>query len=499
MFHYKALAASSALVFLMGGTAHAALTADQVWQSWKDAAKLAGLEITSATEANSGGVLTLNGVTIAPPGKTDGLKVSDITLTEESDGSVTIRPGATIGADGGEAGRLAITHEGLELKAREGDTGALVYDYSADKLSAMVASVTDGFSFTEEPAKKVTNDVVVNFDDLTGTYTDAPGTNRTFSMDIAASKLAYEVKTDDPNMQMKNAGTSTTDDVAMSFKLALPSTLPLAEINSPGGFAKALEEGMAASLTTKQGATTGTISQEDQMFPYQGTIASAGGEGAFSIDKSVVSVQSQGGGLVVDITSPSVPAPIKVSVESMVMNLLSPMKAVDAAADYGVTLKLGQLTLNDELWGLVDAGGALKREPFDLVIDVNGKTKIDWPAIIAADETGSQPPVPAPETLNITEIALKVAGAAANATGAFTFDNSMGAPMPMGTADVSVTGANALIDGLIKTGLVKEEDAMGVRMMMGAFMTPGSEPDSLTSKIEAKEGFQIFVNGQRIQ
>ena len=220
MFHYKALAASSALVFLMGGTAHAALTADQVWQSWKDAAKLAGLEITSATEANSGGVLTLNGVTIAPPGKTDGLKVSDITLTEESDGSVTIRPGATIGADGGEAGRLAITHEGLELKAREGDAGALVYDYSADKLSAIVATVTDGFSFTEEPAKKVTNDVVVNFDDLKGTYTDAPGTNRTFSMDIAASKLAYEVKTDDPNMQMKNAGTRHNRTCSCAYHLA---------------------------------------------------------------------------------------------------------------------------------------------------------------------------------------------------------------------------------------------------------------------------------------
>ncbi len=33
-------------------------------------------------------------------------------------------------------------------------------------------------------------------------------------------------------------------------------------------------------------------------------------------------------------------------------------------------------------------------------------------------------------------------------------------------------------------------------MMMGMFMVPGANPDELTSKIEAKEGMQILVNGQ---
>ena len=69
--------------------------------------------------------------------------------------------------------------------------------------------------------------------------------------------------------------------------------------------------------------------------------------------------------------------------------------------------------------------------------------------------------------------------------------------MPVGTAKVNVDGANALIDGLIKIGLVQEEDAMGVRMMMGMFMKPsGNGDDSLTSDIEVKEGMQVLVNGQ---
>ena len=119
---------------------------------------------------------------------------------------------------------------------------------------------------------------------------------------------------------------------------------------------------------------------------------------------------------------------------------------------------------------------------------------MDLPALIASEETGV-PYIPALESLNITELGLKVAGAALDGTGAFTFDNSMGMPMPLGEANITITGANKLIDGLIATGLLPEQDAMGARMMMGMFMVPSGD-DTLTSKIEAKEGMQILVNGQ---
>ena len=68
MFRMNAYLAAPAFALLMSGTAHAALTADQVWQSWKDAGAMVGLTISAATENNSGGVLTLNGVSIAPEG-----------------------------------------------------------------------------------------------------------------------------------------------------------------------------------------------------------------------------------------------------------------------------------------------------------------------------------------------------------------------------------------------------------------------------------------------
>ncbi len=147
----SSVALSSAVVLLMGGTAHAALTADQVWQSWKDAAASVGLQVTAATEASADGVVTLNGVRIGPMGAPDALTISDMVLTTEDDGSVTIEPGAAIGMDGGEEGSLAVTHAGLVLVASEGEGGAIVYDYFADTLAIDFSSSYEGFTFDETP------------------------------------------------------------------------------------------------------------------------------------------------------------------------------------------------------------------------------------------------------------------------------------------------------------------------------------------------------------
>ncbi len=85
MFRMTSHFAAPVLVLLMGGTAHAALTADQVWQSWKDACAMVGLEVKAATENKDGGTLTLNGVSVAPAGMS-GITISDMTMTEPRTG-----------------------------------------------------------------------------------------------------------------------------------------------------------------------------------------------------------------------------------------------------------------------------------------------------------------------------------------------------------------------------------------------------------------------------
>ncbi len=494
MFRMKSFVAAPGLALLLCGTAHAALTADQVWQSWKDAGAAVGLTISAATENKSGGVLTLNGVSIAPEGAA-GLTISDMTLTEQSDGSVTIAPGADIGVTmtGDTEGSVKLTHDGLTITAREAD-GGVAYDYAAAKLDVVYDSTYPGMSFDGSEAPKVSSSGDVSLANLSGTYSDTPGTNRTFGWSLKADTLAYTTRSDDPGMELKQTSTSTTQDIDLAFSFALPSTIALADIQSPADFTKALNEGLAVTLSTRQGESSGTMKQENAVMPMDLVMKAGGGEGSAVFNKDSLSIKSMAAGLDIESGAGAMPVPVKVTSGPMEFGLTSPVIATEAAGDYGFVLKLADFSVNEEAWAMFDPQGALPRDAAQIAIDISGKTKMDLPALVAAEETGV-PYVPALESLNLTQLGLKVAGAALDATGAFTFDNSMGMPMPLGEANVTVTGANKLIDGLIATGLLTQEDAMGARMMMGMFMVPAGE-DTLTSKIEAKEGMQILVNGQ---
>ncbi|WP_137110286.1 DUF2125 domain-containing protein [Rhodobacter sp. SY28-1] len=495
MFRMNSFIAAPAIALLLSGTAHAALTADQVWQSWKDAGAMVGLTISAATENNSGGVLTLNGVSIAPEGVA-GLTISDMTLTEQSDGSVAIVPGADIGVamTGDTEGSVKLTHDGLTITAREAD-GGVAYDYAAAKLDVVYDSTYPGMSFDGSEAPKVSSSGDVSFANLSGTYSDTPGTNRTFGWSLKADTLAYTTNSDDPGMELKQTSTSTTQGIDLALSFALPTTIALTAIASPADFTTALNEGLAVTMSTKQGESSGTMKQESAFMPMDLVMKAGGGEGTAVFNKDTFSIKSMAAGLEIESAAGALPVPVKVTSGPLEFGLTSPVIATEAAGDYGFVLKLADFSINEEAWAMFDPNAALPRDAAQIAIDISGKTKMDLPALVAAEETGV-PYVPALESLNITELGLKVAGAALAGTGAFTFDNSMGMPMPLGEANVTVTGANALIDGLIATGLMAEEDAMGARMMMGMFMVPGANADELTSKIEAKEGMQILVNGQ---
>jgi hypothetical protein len=423
MFRMTTFLAAPAFALLMSGTAHAALTADQVWQSWKDAGALAGLTVSAATENNDGGELTLNGVSIAPAGMA-GMTISDMVLTEQDDGSVTITPGTDIGIDltgEGTTGAVKLTHDGLELTAREGDGGALVYDYAAAALDVTFDSAYPATSFDGTDAGEATMKGAVGFAGLSGSYSDTPGTNRSFGLDIMADTLTYDVGSDDPGLQMKTTSVSETADVEMSFDVAMPSTMSLLAMTALADFGTALQEGLSVTVSTKQGTSIGSASQEDQFFPYQMAINAGPGKATGVFNKDTFNIKSSGDGLSLEMTSTAMPVPVKINSGPVEVGMTFPVIAPDTAGDFGLIFKLSQFTVNEEAWAMVDPGGALKRDPADLSIDVSGKTTFDFVGLMQAEETGVAPPIPAPESLNITDVTLKLAGAAFAATGAFTF------------------------------------------------------------------------------
>lgn len=492
----KSLAAAPALALFLAGTSHAALTADQVWQAWKDNGAAMGLDVTAATESNANGVLTLNGVSVAFQGQPV-VTLSDMVMTEQSDGSVTVAPGAEIDVmiPNMPFGTVQAAHDGLTMTVRE-DQEAMLYSYSAAKLDLGYDIQMEDESGTGSAVPMASYSGTVSFENLSGTYANTPGANRTLGLDLIADRVLSSSSSFDPVMSMKQSSTGDGTGVKFSLALTLPSSISLFDITTASDFGTALTEGLMLQMSSTYDQSSNTMTQESPYLPLDVVINAVNAAGSLSLDKDKFDVKSTLASLEVETAPDSMGIPFKLTSGPMEFYFLTPVMAPTAPADFAVLIKLNQLTLNNEAWAMFDPTASLKRDAADLVIDLTGKVQMDLIALMAAEESDTIPPTPLLDSVNINEISAKVAGAALLATGAFTFDNTTETPMPLGEANVTITGANQLIDGLVANGLLAEEDVMGMRTMMGMFMVPGTNPDELTSKIEAKEGFEILVNGQ---
>ncbi len=185
------------------------------------------------------------------------------------------------------------------------------------------------------------------------------------------------------------------------------------------------------------------------------------------------------------------------------LNVLIPASKSDTPQDFAFLTKVVDLTISDDVWGLFDPAATLSREPATFILDTKGTGR--WLQDIMDPEVqmeGVEPPGEL-NSLDLTQLLVKAAGAEVGATGGLTFDNTdlvtfQGMPKPTGSINVGIKGVNKLIDNLIAMGLLPDDQAMGARMMLGMFTRPGAGPDEVTSVIEFKDG-GLFANGQQLQ
>ncbi|TGD67765.1 hypothetical protein EYC08_03660 [Tabrizicola sp. WMC-M-20] len=488
MFRTNVLMTAPVMALLMCGTAQAALTADQVWADLQAAAVEGGMKITVATEVAGDGELTLNGVTITPDGKPAIATISEVSIVEQDDGSVAFFPGE-IRLENTGPGKVTITHDELSVSAFE-DAGGLGYGFDAESLTVAV-NIVEGANLFDG-----TFDLIA----AGGRYTR--GTDA-LALEMSADQLVYNITQKDPALGIDSAQVSDTADLALTGALTLPEGINLMSLQDTPAFIAAVRAGLGISLEATQGVSTGDLVENNPMMPMSVAFSAAPGTTLVTANADVVDISTSVEGFDVTLRPPMMPMPVSATGGTLGLGLSMPVAAAAQAGDYGLQLTVENLVLDDAAWGMIDAGNVLEHGPLDVALDLGGTAKVDVLDLMLAGETGV-PPATTPEllTLDIRTLAVQALGAVANATGAFTFDNAMvamgGPPMPLGTADVRLEGGNKLIDGLIAMGVMTQEDAMGARMMMAMFGQPAGD-DVLTSKIEARAGGSIFVNGQQIQ
>ncbi|MGV6848452.1 MAG: DUF2125 domain-containing protein [Marinibacterium sp.] len=503
----KASSASVALIAaLWAGTASADLTAGEAWTSLRDLLVASGYK-TTAQESLAGNTLTVSNAVFSidiPDGQgTARINFGTMTFVEQGDGSVAVKMPGVIPFEMDmvtETGQpltmgYSIIQENPDL-VFSGSPGDIEQSYTADSVGVKIDSL-------DIPDEDVTADMVqVDFSltNLASITRIGAGTPRPMTFTGSAGGLRYGVK-----VAVPDEGGMTMSGDLRDLTVQGGGALPVNP--GSGDLMDMLAAGYSVHAQMAHGGGAMSMSGEDQGQKFTADSTSAGGSLSVLIDAKRLSytLGQRDGSLT--ITSSGFPVPIQMDLKELAAGLTLPIQKSDTPQDFAFRLNLSDFNVSDLIWSMFDAGSVLPRDPASLLVDVSGTAtvlaNILDPNAAAEMEAGGDAPGEV-NSLDIKAMLLKIAGAELTGKGAFTFDNTDlrtfgGAPRPAGALDLSLTGANALLDKLQQLGFLSPQDAGGARMMMGLLAVPGDTPDSLKSRIEINEQGHVLANGQRIQ
>ena len=502
--------AAALLLVISSQSAFADLTADEVWADWKAYMTSTGYDVT-ASESRSGETLTVSGfeATMAFP-EEDGefsLSMPELSLTENGDGTVNVLlpeefpmrfRAAGDGADEEIEGELLFAHDGAPMVV-SGDASNMVYDYATAMMTLSLGQVT-------AEGDKLPEDLIsfaLSMKDVAAKTTMSIADTRSYDQNMTAGSLAYNFAFDDPESGDKGAFKGELLNLSFTGDSTIPDQMDTADLAAmmAAGF------GFDGAFAYTQGSGSGSGSGDGDGEEFSFETSSQGGELAVKMTGEGLHYSAMQKQPNVSFTTSDLPFPVALSMAETGFNLEMPLAKSDQEQDFALGVTLREFAVPDMLWGMFDPTGVLPHDPASVVIDLAGKGKVLFdmfnPEEAEAVENGEMMPGEL-NALTIRKLLVSAAGAQLTGTGDFTFDNSDlesfdGMPAPAGVAKLTLTGANGLIDSLIKMGLMTEQDAMGARMMMGMFGVPGDGEDTLNSEIEFTEEGQILANGQRIK
>ncbi len=492
----RILTTTSAMA-LLAGPAMADLTAEQVWTDWRDLLASYGAEITTTSEDQSGGTLTVSGLTTAFTVQ-DGsmsLNLGDISFTEQGDGSVVVTMQESLPFSmevtdpDGKDGTIGFTiNQPGALLVASGDTDNLRYhfDYPTMTMTDLVIEGDD-----------VPEDLPVEFEmtltGMTGWTTLTDGDLRSFGSEVSVASMNMDMAFDDPEEGTGGMKFSISD-------LNQTSSGSIGSLTMDMSAVQMIEAGLRQVAKGSYGPSTFefTFDGPDGAMAFAG--AAESGELDMTFDEAGLNYGGVTRGMTMTVGGSVIPfPPLTFKMAESAGRLAIPLVPSEEAQDFTLLSTIVGLEIDDMLWSMFDPTQQLPRDPATLVVDLGGSVVLSEDFTDPEYAENPDAPPGTIEAVSINEIRLKLAGAELTGDGDFTFNNDMGMPVPSGTANMMLTGGNTLLDTLVAMGLVPEDQAMGARMMLGLFARPGDGEDTLVSTIEVNEDGSVLANGQRIK
>lgn len=506
-------------VILASSPALAEITPSSVWEQLTGYYETFGLTVQTEAVEEAGDTLTVRGLVLSqktPPGAPSAADVrmqfGDIVLNATGDGGVSMdlpdqsgmivimeipKPASALDTPADAEDMVSVTVElamsnpGETITVRE-DGAANLYEYNFPSFEMAVSRIiADDGKIIENPGKLT----LTNF---TGTERLESGDSFKLSQTGAADELTMNV--DYADEQGAAVVVATIADFAYSADSLVPTGIDLG-----ANMAAALNAGLDVKGGFKAGATDIKLDVTDNSGPDGAApVAITSTADSFTLDFLIadgrIGYSGASGASSTDITVPDLPFPISYGAESAQFNLEMPASASPDPQPFTFAYGFGGLTLSDGIWGMFDPQSALPRDPADLTVDLSGMARLD---VNIFDPEAMADPNVVPGEINsvkINKIDLSALGANISATGELNSPDGGDLTTPVGIITGRLTGINALFDKLSAAGLMPQDQAMGMRMMLAMFTKPDPDnADALTSEIEFKEGGSIFANGQQVQ
>lgn len=508
MIRFDRRALPLGLIAALGAApAHADVTPDQVWSDFRSYLEGFGYQV-SGSEAATGGTLTVSDVTMTVQQAEEPfsvvLSIDSLVLTDQGDGSVSVAFPAVMpivmkGTDEDGAAvqvGLEFRQSGLDMRVT-GTPAELVYSYTAASMGMALADLMAEGKVI--PPEQAALDMTIN--GVSGGSTVTVGDLRRISQTMSGDSATITAAFDDPESGARGSIEAQMNALDFTGTSSLPPQMDTTQMDAMlrAGFA------LDGTLSWRDASSRFSVMENGAM--TEGQTQAASTLWRVSMGDGGLDYSGVGQSVTYSLSGGELPFPVAVAADETRFAMTLPLVAGPAEQDFALGLTLGGMTISDGVWNLFDPGTILPRDPATLAIDLAGKAKmfvdlLNPEAMERAENAGEVPGEL--NALTLKGLTLRAAGAELTGTGDFTFDNTDlttfdGVPRPIGSFNLNLTGANALIDKLIQMGLVSEDDAMGARMMMSMFAVPGNGDDALTSTIEINEQGHILANGMRIQ
>lgn len=508
MGYRNSLSVSVAFGALMAAqAAHADLTADQVWETWKTYYESLDQIIEVGSETRSGNVLTLSDMVLStdlPDGGDATLTIAKMVLTEQTDGTVVIvmseaLPMALAFPEMDDGDKLIITigQPGMRTVASEIE-GGVRYDFEAEEVTIRL---------TELVAEGQAIDAVFDFgmETVSGRYDILSAGVGGIASSLVASALTVVIDFENP------------EDDEEAFALDLSMTGLALGFDSMGidlfdgeDIGAALAAGFSFDLSTAYRTASAAFNFRDGRESFEGTGSATDGATRIALNPESAIYRTGVSNVAISMAGAEIPFPsLDISYDQLAVEMAVPLVPGDGPADINANLRLVNLAVNDEVWAMADPMGAFPHDPVSVVVDLDGK--IDLAGAIYDDEMMFMMMMAGPLALGeltevrLNELRIEAVGAELMGEGQVALDYTDletygGIPKPVGSITLMLRGGNALLDTLVSMGIVPRDEAQGMRMMLGLFTRPvDGDADHLTTTLEAREDGSVYANGQRIQ